>query len=105
MRSMAVYSARFMQPNTTASSSTGHHCGQVIRRSGGRATGSSTAAATTCRTATTPAGPMAPNAWAPDAAPIWLLSALPSMIAIPRSWGRSRPSSLDTWPSISTTAT
>ncbi len=34
---MAVYSARFMQPNTTASSSTGHHCGQVMRRSDGRA--------------------------------------------------------------------
>jgi hypothetical protein len=79
----------FMQPNTTASSSAGHHCDQVIRRSGGRATGRSTAAATTCRTATTPAGPREPKAWAPTAAPTWLLRALPSMMAMPRSVVRS----------------
>ncbi len=48
----------------------------------GRATGSSTAAATNWRIATTPAGPMAGKAWAPTAAPTWLLVAAPSMVAV-----------------------
>jgi len=61
----------------------GHHWDQVIRRSGGRATGSRTAAATSCRTATTPAGPTAGKACAPVAGPTWLLRALASMVATP----------------------
>ena len=65
---------------TAASRSTGHHCAQVIRRNGGRAAGSSTPAATSWRTATTPAGPIIGNAWAPIAAPTWLLVELNSMI-------------------------
>ena len=45
-------------PNTAASSSTGHHCGQLNDRRRGRPTASSTTAATYWRTATTPTGPM-----------------------------------------------
>jgi hypothetical protein len=83
IRSIAVYSDTFMAAKTKPSSSVGHHCAQVNRRNGGRATGSSTAAATTCRTATTPAGPIEAKACAPRAAPSWLLLALPSIVATP----------------------
>ena len=85
-----------MQPKTTASSSTGHHCAHVIRCSGGRATGSSTAAATHWRTATTPAGPTAAKACVPTAAPTWLATALPVIVAMPRSDGRGCPATSST---------
>ena len=48
---------------------------------------SARAAATSWRTATTPAGPIAAKAWAPIAAPTWALSALPSIVAMPRGQG------------------
>ncbi len=83
-----------MVANTAASASTGSHCARVNRRSGGRATASSTTAATSCRTATTPTGPMAPNAWAATAAPVWLLAAPVSRAAIPGP-GRRCPAASD----------
>ena len=69
MRSMARYSDRFIVANTAASVSTGHHCGQLNVRNCGRPTISSTAPATHCRIATTPAGPSAGNANVAVAAP------------------------------------
>ncbi len=71
--------------NTAASASTGRHCAQVKDRSLGRPAAASTAAATHCRTATTPAGPIIGNAWAATAAPTWFDSPLPNIIAIPTS--------------------
>ncbi len=62
MRSIAVYSDRFIVANTAASPSTGRHCAQVKERSLGRPAATSTAAATHCRTATTPTGPITGNA-------------------------------------------
>ncbi len=72
IRDTAKYRLRFITAKISASSSAGHHWDQVIRRGFGRATGSSTAAATSWRTATTPGTPIAGNACAPAAAPIWL---------------------------------
>ena len=83
IRSIAVYSDRFMVANTSASDSTGHHCRQVNERSRGRPTASSATPATHCRTATTPAGPITGNASAPTAAPTWLDRPLPSIMATP----------------------
>ncbi len=77
-----------MVANTAARSRVGHHCGHVMRRTGGRAMGSRTTAATIWRTATTPAGPIAANACAPTAAPTWLLMPLPSIVTIPRRTDR-----------------
>jgi len=57
-----VYSVKYMVANTSATSSVRDHCGHVVRRNGGRATGSRTAAATVWRTATTPTGPNASKA-------------------------------------------
>src|SRR5689334_1500488 len=91
MRSTAVYRLRFIAANTTPSSRVGHHCAQVNRRRFGRTTGSSTAAATNWRTATTPAGPIAANACAPTAAPTWLLAALAVTVARPASVAARRP--------------
>lgn len=69
MRSMALYRDRFIVPNTTASSRTGHHCRQVKARSRGRPTANRTSAATYWRTATTPTGPSTGKASEPTAAP------------------------------------
>jgi hypothetical protein len=80
---MAVYSDRFMVAKTRASDSTGHHCAQVKPRTRGRPTAQSSAPATHCRTATTPAGPITGKARAPVAAPTWLDSPLPSIRATP----------------------
>jgi hypothetical protein len=55
----------------------------VNDRHRGRAVVSSTIPAIHWRTATTPAGPIAPNASAPVAAPSWLDRAAPSIIAGP----------------------
>jgi len=55
----------------------------VNERHRGRAAASSTVPAIHWRTATTPAGPITPNASAPVAAPNWLESAPPNIIAGP----------------------
>jgi hypothetical protein len=85
---MAVYSDRFMVAKTRASDSTGHHCGQVNRRTWGRPTTHSSTPATHWRTATTPAGPITGKASAPVAAPTWLDRALPSIRATPAERSR-----------------
>jgi hypothetical protein len=72
-----------MVPYTAARSSTGHHWAQVNERHRGRPVRSITIPAIHWRTATTPAGPSTGNARAPVAAPTWLDSALPSIIAVP----------------------
>src|SRR5262245_33215818 len=74
-----------MLATTTPRTIDGHHCAQVNRRRFGRATGSRTASATNCRTTTTPAGPIVPNACAPTAAPTWLLVAAVSIVPTPAS--------------------
>ena len=89
-RWMAEYRDRFMVPKTTASSRTGHHCCRVRVHSLGLTTGSSTAAATNCRTATTPTGPIPGKASEPLAAPSWLDKALATSVAVPplpAAWG------------------
>jgi hypothetical protein len=69
IRSIAVYSDRFIVAKTTPRTSTGHHCDQVNERTRGRPAANKAAAATHCRTATTPAGPRPGKARAAVAAP------------------------------------
>ena len=75
---------------TAARSSTRRHCAPVNERHRGRPAASSTTAAIHWRTATTPAGPMVPNASAPVAAPSWLDRAPPSIIPGPAPGRPSR---------------
>lgn len=82
-RSTAQYRDTFIVANTAPSASTGHHCDHVNIRSRGRPAPTSTAAAIHCRTATTPTGPITGKASAPTAAPTWVDSALPVIIATP----------------------
>ena len=72
-----------MVANTAASIPTSDHCPRVNARSRGLPTARRTAAATHWRTATTPTGPITGKASAPNAAPVWLLSAPLSISATP----------------------
>jgi len=67
--SMARYSERFIVAKISASATMGRHCAAVSEASLGRTEASSSAAATHCRTATTPTGPSTGKASAAVAAP------------------------------------
>ena len=83
IREIATYSARFIVAKISASATTGRHCRPLNDEKEGRMEQNSTAAATHCLIATTPAGPSTGNARAAVAAPTWLDAALPVMSAMP----------------------
>jgi hypothetical protein len=83
IREIATYSERFIVAKISASASTGRHCRPLNDEKEGRMEQNSTAAATHCLIATTPAGPSTGNARAAVAAPIWLDAALPVIKAMP----------------------
>ena len=90
-----------MTPKTSASSSVGHHWAQVKRRNGGRAIGSSTAAATSWRTATTPGTPTAAYALSeqdPYGTPVAVVDQLRFRAAVARASLPHHLVDTDQWP-------